>query len=204
MKKAKKILALLLCAVLLIGATIAGTVAYLTSTAKVENTFTAGKVKITLDEAKVDEYGEVYMKDSGEKDDDGNVIYVPVAEGDEEARVSGNKYKLVPGKTYIKDPTIHVSADSEECYLFAKITMGDKFTISGMTDWTRITGTDVWYYNTTAKANDNVVVFKTITYSSAVAGEETPSESNIVVTAYAVQKDSFDSAADAWEAANFN
>ena len=204
MKKAKKILALLLCAVLLIGATIAGTVAYLTSTAKVENTFTAGKVKITLDEAKVDEYGEVYMKDSGEKDDDGNVIYVPVAEGDEEARVSGNKYKLVPGKTYIKDPTIHVSADSEECYLFAKITMGDKFTISGMTDWTRITGTDVWYYNTTAKANDNVVVFKTITYSSAVAGEETPPESDIVVEAYAVQKDSFDSAADAWEAANFN
>ena len=47
MKKAKKILALLLCAVLLVGATIAGTVAYLTDEKAVVNTFTVGE-KISM------------------------------------------------------------------------------------------------------------------------------------------------------------
>ena len=57
MKKFMKALAILACAILLVIATIAGTVAYLTDTATVENTFTAGKVDITLDEANVTEYG---------------------------------------------------------------------------------------------------------------------------------------------------
>lgn len=103
MKKAKKALLLALCAVLLVGATIAGTVAYLTSTTKeVTNTFTAGNVTITLDEAPVDLYGKV-------------------AEGD---RGTANKYKLIPGHTYTKDPTIHIKGGSEVCYLFVKITNG--------------------------------------------------------------------------------
>ena len=47
MKKAKKILALLLCAVLLIGASVAGTLAYLTfQTNEVKNTFSVGKVNL--------------------------------------------------------------------------------------------------------------------------------------------------------------
>lgn len=104
MKKAKKALLLALCAVLLVGATIAGTVAYLTSTTQeVKNTFTAGNVTITLDEAKVDEYG------------------VEVANA---ARVTENKYKLIPGHTYTKDPTIHIKGGSEACYLFVKVTNG--------------------------------------------------------------------------------
>ena len=53
-KNLKKVLLLVLCAALLVSVTVAGTVAYLTSTAKVENTFTVGKVKITMDESKVD------------------------------------------------------------------------------------------------------------------------------------------------------
>ena len=63
MKKAKKVLVLLLCAVLLISASVAGTLAFLTSKATVTNTFTVGKVnlgedgKAGLDETKVDEYG---------------------------------------------------------------------------------------------------------------------------------------------------
>ena len=58
MKKATKVLALMLCAVLLVTATVAGTLAYLTSSDTVENTFTVGSVTITLDEACVNEYGE--------------------------------------------------------------------------------------------------------------------------------------------------
>ena len=46
-----------LCAVVLVAASVFATVAYLTSTAEVTNTFTYGKVAITLDEAKVNEYG---------------------------------------------------------------------------------------------------------------------------------------------------
>lgn len=45
-------------AVLLVAASVMGTLAYLTSTDTVKNTFTVGKVAITLDEAEVTEYGE--------------------------------------------------------------------------------------------------------------------------------------------------
>ena len=102
MKKAKNALLLALCAVLLVGATIAGTVAYLKSTTdEVKNTFTAGNVTITLDEAKVTEYG------------------VEVAGA---ARVIQNEYKLIPGHTYTKDPVVHIKGGSEACYLFVKVT----------------------------------------------------------------------------------
>lgn len=57
MKTKSKALLLTLCAVLLVAASVMGTMAYLTSTDKVENTFTVGNVKITLDEAKVNTDG---------------------------------------------------------------------------------------------------------------------------------------------------
>ena len=52
MKKVK-VLLLSLCAVLLVAASVLGTLAYLTSQDTVVNTFTVGKVKTTLDEADV-------------------------------------------------------------------------------------------------------------------------------------------------------
>lgn len=107
MKKAKKILALLLCAVLLVAASVAGTLAYLTSQDEVVNNFTVGQVKITLDEAPVDENGDEI---------DG-------------ARVKTNSYKLLPGHEYDKDPQVHVLADSEDCYvrMFVTITKADEW-----------------------------------------------------------------------------
>ena len=96
MKKAKKIVALLLCAVLLVGASVAGTVAYLTSRDQVTNTFTVGQVKIELDEAKVGEDGR----------------YV-----DHDDRVKTNDYHLLPGMTYDKDPTVTVKAGSDQAYV---------------------------------------------------------------------------------------
>ena len=48
MKRTKQILSLALCAILLVSATVATTVAYLTSQDAVTNTFTVGKVAITL------------------------------------------------------------------------------------------------------------------------------------------------------------
>lgn len=102
MKKAKKILALLLCAVLLVGASIAGTVAYLTSQDEVVNNFTVGQVKISLDEAKVNSAGEPLR---------------------DQPRVQTNDYHLLPGHYYSKDPQVHVTADSEDCYVRMFVTI---------------------------------------------------------------------------------
>ncbi len=104
MKTKSKALLLTLCAVLLIAASVLGTMAYLTSSAEVKNTFTVGKVEIKLDEAKVNADG------------------IPV-EG--AARVTANSYKLMPGTTYTKDPTVTVKAGSEESYVRMKVTFNN-------------------------------------------------------------------------------
>lgn len=104
MKTKSKALLLTLCAVLLVAASVLGTMAYLTSTAKVENTFTIGKVEIKLDEAKVTADG------------------IPV-EG--AARVTANSYKLMPGTTYTKDPTVTVLKGSEDSYVRMKVTFNN-------------------------------------------------------------------------------
>lgn len=104
MKTTKKALVLALCAVLLVASTVFATMAYLTSTSAVQNTFTVGNVEITLDEAKVDEYG---------------------AKIENADRVTANEYKLMPGHTYVKDPTVHVAADSEEAYIRMIVTISD-------------------------------------------------------------------------------
>ena len=99
MKTKSKALLLTLCAVLLVAASVLGTMAYLTSTAKVENTFTIGKVEITLDETDV-------TNPNG-------------------PRVKANSYKLMPGNTYTKDPTVTVKAGSEESYVRMKVTFNN-------------------------------------------------------------------------------
>lgn len=102
MNKLKKTLVLVCCAALLVCISVGATVAYLTSkTDVVNNTFTVGDIVITLDEAPVDAMGNVVT---------GN-------------RVTNNDYKLLPGHTYTKDPTIHVDKDSEEAYIRTFVTV---------------------------------------------------------------------------------
>ena len=104
MKNAKKALILVLCAALLVGASVMGTLAFLQDeTGPVTNTFTVGNVTITMDEAKVTEYGVVDGTD----------------------RVTTNTYKLIPGHTYTKDPTMTVKANSEESYVRMLLTIKD-------------------------------------------------------------------------------
>lgn len=101
MKTKRKALLLSLCAVLLVVASVMGTMAYLTAKSdEVVNTFTVGKVNITLDEAPVDT--------------NGNVI-----DGDRRTR---NQYLLVPGQSYTKDPIVHVTAGSENSWIFVEVT----------------------------------------------------------------------------------
>lgn len=109
MTKMKKIALIAVCAMLLVCVTIGATVAYLTSTDKVENTFAVGKVKITLDEAQVDTEGNP----------------VPGTDANPNPRVKENSYKLMPGHTYTKDPTVTVKSPSEESYVRLKVTFNN-------------------------------------------------------------------------------
>ena len=104
----KKILttaSMLMVAIALIVGSIAGTLAYLRSTAGVTNTFTYGSVAITMDETQIGPDGKKPL-------------------GDDAQRVVGNRYMLVPDTTYVKDPVIHVSAASSEMFLFLKVDNG--------------------------------------------------------------------------------
>lgn len=200
MKTRNKALILTLCAVLLVVATVMGTLAYLTAqTDTITNTFTVGKVALTLDEAKVDAYG--------------------VAEQGA-ARVKANAYKLIPGHSYTKDPTVHVTADSENSYIFVKVENGiaaleaqDNNTIAKQIvdkGWMALNGVaNVYYKEYTSKNTvENLVVFESFKIADAVSGTDAwnaiSENTKITVTAYAVQKDGFADAKAAWAAANFS
>ena len=191
MKTKTKALALALCAVLLVVSTVFVTMAYLTSkTDVVTNTFTVGKVTITLDEADVDLMG--------------------VKDGD--ARVKANEYKLIPGHTYIKDPTVHVDDESEDCWLFVKVENGLEDIIDAKTiedqmkdnGWSLVAGeTNIYAYEkiATAKTGDYKVFdnFKLKDDADVSSYATADNEDSVInVTAYAIQADGFATAAAAW------
>ena len=189
MKKTKKTIGLILGVVLLIGTSVLGTMAYLTSNDTVKNTFTVGNVAITLDEADVN--------------DDGTVIAGA-------NRVKANTYHLIPGHEYTKDPIIHVAADSEDCWLFVKLENGLKGIIAETTieaqmkshDWELVKGEANVYKRAMHKKSSIVTdidVFDNFTLNpDAVVANF--GDANITVTAYAIQADGFETADLAWEA----
>lgn len=198
MKKTSKALLLSLCAVLLVTATVLGTMAYLTSTDEVVNTFTVGNVAITLDETDVDN------STPGENDRD-----------------QVNSYKLMPGHTYTKDPIVHVDSTSEDCYLFVKVANeitaieGDMTVAAQMAakGWVAVDGAAGVYVYTQNSApavvagGSNVTVFDNFTISGTVdnATLATYNNKTITVTAYAIQADGFEdkTASEIWTAAGF-
>ena len=191
MRTKTKALVLALCAVLLVVASVMGTMAYLTSQDTVTNTFTVGKVAITLDEAKVDEYGAV--------------------DATADSRVKANTYKLIPGHNYTKDPTVHVDANSESCWLFVKLQNGlnpivDNTTIEAQmvaNGWTVLdAANNIYAYKDIVAAGANKVVFESFKLKGD-AEVARYANADIIVTAYAVQADNFATAQAAWEAAKF-
>lgn len=198
MKTRNKALLTMACAVLLVVASVLGTMAYLTSIAEVENTFTVGSVTISMDETDVD---------NSTKDKD---------------RDTENKYHLLPGHEYTKDPIIHVAPTSEDCYLFVTVSneiaaieaTGDTSVASQMAakGWKAVEGqTNLYVYIGTAegasaplavKANENITVFEKIVISGSVDNTTLANykDKTITVNAYAVQKDGFESktASEIW------
>ena len=194
MKKAK--LLTTLAAVALIGAIgVGSTFAYLSSkTETVVNTFTVGNVVITLDE----------------KDTDNST---PNAERDQ-----ANAYTdMIPGSPYEKDPTVHVAANSENCYVFVKVTgldaNKDALVINAFnTKLVKVDGSNnkdgIYRYETVVTKSKNVqdiVVFNGFTLKSDVVGGTTIT--NITVEACAVQADNLNETTaltEAKAAANWN
>ena len=189
--KAGKILVALTAAGVLVAGSIIGTMAYLTSQASVTNTFTVGKVAITMDESKVDLDGTA----------------------DQTAdRVTANDYKLMPGHSYTKDPVIHVAAGSEDSYLFVKLSNGIKDLVDTTTiedqikekGWNLLDGTTDVYYRFQPATTDaaDVAVFENFKVKDDIDAEtlEEYNGRTINVIGYAVQADGFDNAAAAWSA----
>lgn len=108
-KTKTKALLMSLCAVLLVAASVLGTMAYLTDSKDVKNTFTVGNVAIKLDEAKVDDMGNLVKNQDGTLAD----------------RVTQNAYKLLPGHEYVKDPTVTVLTPSVDSYVRMKVTFNN-------------------------------------------------------------------------------
>lgn len=209
MKTKKKALLLSFCAVLLVAASVLGTMAFLTSQDAVLNTFTVGNVKINLDEADVTPDG------------------TPIPDAD---RVKENDYKLMPGHSYTKDPTVTVLEGSEESYIKVEVTInklretygegnlfGDltkiftgydatKWIARGShADWGEANNrTYTFYYYKTVEALDDDVVLEPIFTGIDIPGDVSNEllakldGLNISVKAYAIQADGFTDAADAW------
>ena len=216
MKTKSKALLLTLCAVLLVAASVMGTMAYLTSTDEVQNTFTVGQVKITLDEAKVNPDGTLVYKEDGQ---------TPVD------RVSTNSYKLLPGHTYNKDPMVTVLKGSEPSYVKMTVTFSKANELDAIfapdganltsifngydaTNWiakgntkdaTADTRTYEFWYKETVSAPDADVPLDALFDSITVPGEITNEQlatiegMTITVNAYAIQADGFANADEAWE-----
>lgn len=183
-------LVLVLALALIVGVAGGATFAWLTAkTAPVVNTFTYGDINITLEEN------------------------------------TGSDYKIIPGVAIEKDPLVTVLAKSEACWLFVKVEEenwptltyvdGEKTVRKVSYDiadgWTKGDGTNipanVYYREVDAKdAAQEFPVLKDnkITVSDTLTkidiNEKLTGTPKLSITAYAIQKDGMNSAANAWAA----
>lgn len=105
-KRRFRVLTLVLAMVLIVGGVVSGTLAWLIAeTTPVVNTFSYGDIDLELEETETDEKGNPVDKDGDGPD----------------KTTAGNYYEMIPGKEYLKDPTVTVLAGNEACWLFVKL-----------------------------------------------------------------------------------
>ena len=123
---------------------------------------------------------------------------------------TGDVYQLIPGKRITKDPKITVLSDSENCWLFVKITKSEDFddylTYSLEDGWTHLGGYDGVYYRSADRIpintefgvlKDNLITVKDNLTAEIMSGiTEAPT---IAFKAYAIQSYSIETALDAWK-----
>lgn len=194
----KKSILLAATAVMLVAAmSIGGMLAYFTDTAEKTNTFTVGKVDITLTEPNWDEAAKKELN------------------------------KLIPTRTIPKDPTITVAEDSETAYTFMKVQLSEGFATLlknyadakswGLDDADKLI--DAWFVSevqpkimamnleegyvilgvlSPKAAGESVTYFDKVTVPADVVESMYPvnGEYSIVITAYAIQAEGFYDEAD--------
>lgn len=184
MKKSAKILCAVLALVLTLSVGIGGTLAFLSlKTGEVKNTFTFGNLDLDLTE-----------------EHKGPFIFIP-------------------GQNLTKDPVVTVSTpegyEQVPAYVFVKVVEGnwpntEKISYSVDSSWTALESVDGVYYQeiTPAKAPGtplNVLTNKTVTVSPALTKSEVETltasgkEATLTFTAYAIQKQGFGTALEAWK-----
>ena len=180
-KKILKVLAVAVCAVLLVVGSVAGTLAYLTAqTETITNTFTVGNVTITLTEANslaADTKlipGMTYTKDPT----------ITVVSGSEQCY-------------------LFVEVNNGIAGIEGETTISTQMTNNGwkQLEVNSVAVPNVYYYNGVANAG-TYPVFSSFKVRESVTGSEIVNfaSAKIDVTAYAVQVEGFGSAADAWKA----
>lgn len=169
--------ALLMLAVLAVGCTVGGTLAWMVSTSEpIVNTFTYGDINITLTETD--------------------------SKLDEDANEATNTYMMAPGLYIAKDPVITVKKGSEACWLFVKLDKSENFytfmEYSLADGWTQLTGMDGVFFRKVAAPeedveygvlkDDKVTVKSGVTADqlNALGTDEAPYPT-LDITAYAVQ-----------------
>ena len=213
----KRFVAILLCMTLVALAAIVATFAYLTDSKTVNNTFTMGNVKITLDESKVDESGKA-------------------VEGD---RVTSNEYNVYPGAVVTKDPIVH-NTGKNAAYIRATVNvsnwmnlcaayypdfgihfpsagyenslqllvgqLGEGWSVVGVTIGDTFTDGAygakfiLKYEGALAAGADTTAMFQTVTIPAGIDNANTDSFSGVTVVAQAIQADGFDTCEPAFAA----
>lgn len=126
---------------------------------------------------------------------------------------TGNEYKIIPGTTQEKNPTVTVKANSEPCWLFVKAEKSDGFdnycSYALQDGWTQLPQDDNVFYIKLSKSssdqsfkvlkNNSIDIFDTITEEQMALITNNPT---IKFTAYAIQSEGIDTAQTAWQLLN--
>lgn len=197
MKKKGIVIVLAMLLALCIG--VGATLAFITvETQSIKNTFTYGDINIDLWEHKINADG--------------------LTLGTEVIKTSQSGFKMIPGNTIAKDPTVTVKAGSEACWLFIEIVKDNNFDyfmtfeIAGGSDgWTALDGyTGVYYRAVGAVDTDtdfpvlkgNQVSVKNTVLKTDLNALSDTTLPTLTFTAYAVQQANVADATTAWEIAN--
>ena len=128
---------------------------------------------------------------------------------------TGTEYKMVPGATIAKDPTVTVKSGSEACYVFVKVdavNTTNYISYSIAEDWTLVDGQSNIYYKTVDAATaatgtslpilagNQVTVLSTVTKADMTEAEA--AKPTLTFTAYAIQQEGFSTPEAAWAEAS--
>lgn len=184
----KKLVIAVIALAVALACTLGVVVAYLTDFAKVTNTFTVGKVAITLTET----------------DTNGDPV-------------QALELQMMPGRVIDKDPKITVEAGSEESWIFVQVNESDNLDTFityalDATDWTPVSGDTVndkdavYAYKAKVAAGtelqilvDNKVTCKDTVTSDQMDTLTTGTYPTLTFIGFAVQAEGFATAQEAWD-----